>query len=245
MIHGRNLIISMDGETIAAARSCNVNISQDFISVCSPTESRVLDKLPTVYDWNISVDCLLLYHGGNASFLIDKLIAGTKVLLIFTDGGANQRYAGYAYVKSCDESGTVGNLATFRASFESSGPLYKYTEYKTSEFQDGENFELIISGSSLTYNFASTQTSTYGVEITPAKNSLLYIAMDWIYAVYHETFANIKTLIHDESSSALNEKLVAFGDTIGKVVALTAGYKYTILMDDHSGINKLFLMTTI
>lgn len=245
MIHGRNLIVSIDGEPIAAAKSCNITVSQDFIQACSPTEGRVYAKIPTTYDWDISVDCLVLDNSVQVNGLMNKLIAGTKCLLTFTDGTNNQKRAGFAYIKSWNEGGNIGSLATLRASFESSGPLYTYTEYKTSEFQDGENFELIISGSSLTYNFASTQTSTYGVEITPAKNSLLYIAMDWIYAVYHETFANIKGLIHNESSSGLNDKLVAFGDTIGKVVALTAGYKYTILMDDHSSMNKLYLLMEI
>jgi len=136
MIHGRNLIVSIDGTAIAGAKSCSFEISQEFLKVCSPTASRVFDKIPTTYDWGVSVDGLIANNSSPTVSLQDRLIAGTKCLLTFTDGSGNRR-AGFVYVKSCKESGSVGDLATYSASFESTGPLYKYNTYKSQEFITG------------------------------------------------------------------------------------------------------------
>ena len=75
----------------------------------------------------MSVDGLIAYGSSPTFELQDLLIAGTKCLLTFTDGPGNRR-AGFVYVKSCKESGSIGNLATYSASFESTGPLYKYKQ---------------------------------------------------------------------------------------------------------------------
>ena len=63
MLIGKSLIISLDGVAIAAAKSCRVSISQSFIQACSPTSGRVMTKIPTSYDWSISVDCLIASSG--------------------------------------------------------------------------------------------------------------------------------------------------------------------------------------
>ena len=136
MIHGRNLIVALDGVAVAAAKTCSLDIDQSFLEACSPVSGRTHTKIPTTYDWGVSVDGLVANNSSPTVNLEDKLIAGTKCLLTFTDGSGNRR-AGFVYVKSCKESGPVGGLATYSASFESTGPLYKYNTYGSAEFIPG------------------------------------------------------------------------------------------------------------
>ena len=146
------MIISIDGTPIAGAKSCQLQLSQDFLQYCSPTESRVMGKLPTTYDWGMSVRGLIPSSTQTVS-LADKLVAGTRVLLTFTDGSGQNR-AGFAYVKSCDEDGSVGSLATFSASFEADGALYKYTTYNNGTFaQEGQGFELGIVNNRIIFDY--------------------------------------------------------------------------------------------
>ena len=150
MILGKNLIVALDGVAVAGAKSCKLNLSQNFKEVCSPTEARVMEKIPTTYDWGISVDCLI--PSSNLSVaLTDKLIKGTKCFITFTDGSGQNR-AGFVYVKNCDESGNVGSLATFSASFESSGALYKYAFLKPTTFENSMDYGFTVANNTMTFS---------------------------------------------------------------------------------------------
>ena len=241
MFIGKSLIISLDGTAIAAAKSCRVSVSQNFIQACSPTSGRVMTKIPTSYDWSISVDCLIANSAAPGT-LINYLRSGKKFLLSFTDG-AGQKFAGYAYVKSCEEAGSIGSLATFSASFESSDALFQYTETKAETFQDGEGVEITSTDTTVTYEFASEQGNTKGVAIRPVKAAKLYIVMDDSYAVYQMSFANVKANLHSQATATLNAALVGCGNRIGKVFSLTANTDYTVLMNDHAIENKLYILT--
>ena len=243
MILGKNLIVSLNGTPIAAAKSCRISVAQDFIQACAPDSGRVMTKIPTSYDWSISVDCLISNTNTAApGVLINALLSGQVFLLTFTEG-SGQKYAGNCYVKSCEEGGSIGNLATFSVAFESSGALFKYTEYKTAEFQDGDGVEIFVADNTVTYDFESRQANTYGVSITPMRAAKLRIMMDDSYAVYNMPFSNVKAILHNQVSAALSVALVACGSTIGMEVNLMASTEYTILMNDHSSINKLYLLT--
>ena len=229
MIHGRNLIVSIDGTPRAGAKSCQFQISQEFLNVCSPTEGRTFGKVPTTYDWSMSVDCLI----PNSSFsvsLVDKLIAGTRVLLTFTDGSGQKR-AGFAYVKSCDESGSVGNLATFKSSFESDGELYKYSTQSVTKWQDHEGGFTIDpeNPNKILFN-RDHHYSIWGVQIIVSKPSkLLTDYADGLLAVYNASYNDIKNAITNNDQQYLDEKFKYYLDEEEDVVNLTAG-TYTVLI---------------
>ncbi len=160
MILGKNLIVALDGVAIAGAKSCKLNVSQSFLEVCSPTEARVMEKVPKTYDWSMSVDCLIPSSTLSVS-LTDKLIKGTKCFITFTDGSGQNR-AGFVYVKNCDESGNVGSLATFSASFESSGALYKYEIISPTTFYFSTAYGFRVINDAMTFN---SDGSTLGADL--------------------------------------------------------------------------------
>lgn len=232
MTLGKNLIVSIDGTPIAGAKSCKFQISQNFINVCSPTASRVLNKKPTTYDWSMSVDCLIP-NSAIPEVLTDVLIEGTRVLLTFTDGSGYNR-AGFAYVKSCEESGSVGSLAKFSASFEADGALYKYIQYNATNFSEGNNVRMSLSGDAISFTFNSpTHSKLQGIEIHNTKNGKLYILNTmFLWAIYNKTFSDIKSsLIEQQSPSSTS--LFAKGQDIA-IVDLSANEYYTFLSNNYS-----------
>ena len=214
MIHGRNLIVALDGVAVAGAKSCSLQLSQNFIEACAPNSGRVHEKRPTTYEWSVSVDCLVPNSNLPVS-LKDKLIAGTKCLLTFTDGDGDNR-AGFVYVKSCDEGGSVGSLATFKASFEPSGALYKYIPYNNGSYpQEGEGFELSIYYDSIYFDYdGQRQGGPYVVAVTPNKAGKLMLFTSDVWAAYeHDDEQDILNYLSNHDSQSLEGKATEFGNS--------------------------------
>ena len=240
MIHGRNLIVALDGVAVAGAKSCSLQLSQNFIETCSPDSGRVHEKKPTTYDWSVSVDCLVP-NSGMTSNLKNTLIAGTKCLITFTDSSNDSR-AGFAYIKSCDEAGSVGSLATFKVSFESTGALYRCGIYKIENFTEGYSKQLYVNDGVISYAF-SGGAGIKGVAITisgTAQNKLyLMLSGDW--AVYNTNFANIKTMLDNHDSAGLNSYAIACGKDRGDDINLGNG-QYTVLGFNYSSPTTIIRM---
>ena len=146
MIHGDDIYVTTDiagkQQPIAAAKSGDLDVSQDFIKACAPNEGRTFRKIPKTYDWGVSCDCLMSTTQ-YAKLLLDALRNGTKLTLQFLVCGFKVK--GDVYIKSCRITATKGNLAKLSVSFESSGPLVdddswdfiNGTLYTYSNFADG------------------------------------------------------------------------------------------------------------
>lgn len=111
-------------EPVAASKSCTINLSQDFLDVCSPTDSRNYRKVPTIYEWSVSCDCLIATTHSAKKF-IDAIKAGTELTLRFIL--EEQRLFGSAFVKSIELQGTKNNLAKYSVQFVGSGSLKEDT----------------------------------------------------------------------------------------------------------------------
>ena len=234
MILGRNLIVSIDGVPVAGSKSCQFQISQNFISVCPPTARRVFNKNPTTYDWSMSVDCLIPNSTLSVS-LVDKLIAGTRVLLTFTDGSGQNR-AGFAYVKSCDEGGSVGSLATFSASFEADGELYKYTamnNWYSPQFCDGWSI-----ADERAYYDAQSQDSVCYLSFEASKNGKLCIFGNDYWAFFNKIIGDLQVDLGNGNVQSLEENVEAWGGQSG-IYAIENESEYTILC--NSKVTVLFL----
>ena len=161
MIHGDDIYVTIDlngqQQPIAAAKSGDFDISQDFIKACAPNSGRTFQKIPTTYDWSVSCDCLMA-TSQYAKKLIDAVRNGTKYTLQFIVCGF--KVVGDVYVKSCRIQTSKGSLAKLAASFESSGDLY-----------DSETWD-VINGTLFTYsNFdEATKTLGYMTEADRPKN---------------------------------------------------------------------------
>lgn len=146
MLHGDDIYVTIDlngqQQPIAAAKSGDFDISQDFIKACAPNSGRTFQKIPTTYEWSVSSDCLMA-TSQYAKQLIDAVRNGTKYTLQFIVCGF--KVVGDVYVKSCRIQSSKGSLAKLNVSFESSGDLrdsdtwdvINGTLYTYSNFDDG------------------------------------------------------------------------------------------------------------
>lgn len=241
MIHGRNLIVALDGVAVAGAKSCSLQLSQNFIEACSPSSGRTRDKIPTTYDWSVSVDCLIPDKNLPVS-LKDKLIAGTKCLLTLTDGDGDDRY-GVVYVKSCDESGTVGSLATFKASFEPSGPLYnKYILYDNGSYpQEGKGLELSIYHDYIYYDYdSSRQDGPYVIEIAPNQAGKVILFTTDVWAAYaNSSKQSILTSLNNKDTQWLEDNATEFGNS-DHIFELSASQYRVIVINQKPRIMFLY-----
>ena len=121
MIHGRNLIIKVNGTAIAGARSCDINISGEEIEVASATQSKWREFLTGREEW--SVTCNHLLPASGTPLRSSKNMVNTTVTIRMESGRYGDVLTGQAIVKSWRSTGTLGNLAQGTFSFRGSGPL--------------------------------------------------------------------------------------------------------------------------
>ena len=121
MIHGRNLIIKVNGTAIAGARSCDINISGEEIEVASATQSKWREFLTGREEW--SVTCNHLLPSSGTPLRSSKNMVNTTVTIRMESGRYGDVLTGQAIVKSWRTTGTLGNLAQGTFSFRGSGPL--------------------------------------------------------------------------------------------------------------------------
>ena len=121
MIHGDDILVTTNiggsQTAVAACKTCGFDISQNFISACSPTSGRTKKKIPTDYDWSVSCDCLVV-NPQYAKQWIDACKNGTELTLQFLMVGF--KVVGKAFVKSCKANGAKGSLANLSVQFEGS-----------------------------------------------------------------------------------------------------------------------------
>ena len=115
IIHGRNLIVSVGGTAIAAAKSCDLEIDAETIETSDPNQGVFKTYLAGRKSWKVSCGCLLLAIGSNAAMV------GDTVSLTFGVNGDTM--TGDAIVTSWKCSGAWGNLANGTFQFQGSGAL--------------------------------------------------------------------------------------------------------------------------
>lgn len=119
IIHGRNIILSIDGTAFAGAKSCDIEIECDDIETSSPTDGAWRTFIAGRKSWTARLNHLVLAIAANAAKV------GSTVTLscsVGTGVGAD-RLSGSAIVKQWKVTATTGNLAQGSFVFKGSGAL--------------------------------------------------------------------------------------------------------------------------
>ena len=127
MIHGENLILSINGSPLAASKSCSLSKSSSFIEVAPPTAGDWEAFVPSKKAWSMSSDCLLgtmdAYKALDAAWK-----AGTALTIRFYDTEYNVNETGTAYIENLNLDAAKGSLAKMSVSLKGSGTLSEYKE---------------------------------------------------------------------------------------------------------------------
>ena len=121
---GEDLLIAMGGRVIAAQRTCNLNMQQDTIEVCSPVSGAWREYIPSTIGWDISCDGLI-YAPEYADELMEVLTSRQKVRLSYYDPELRIVRSGYAIPTGLQQGASINSLATYSLTFQGSGELGK------------------------------------------------------------------------------------------------------------------------
>lgn len=121
VIHGRNLIIKMDGTAIAGAKSCEITIQGDDIEIASPSTGAWRAFIAGRKEWSVS--CGHLIPASGTPLKSNAVMVGTTVTLTMESGLTGDTLTGSAIVKQWKASGAVGNLANGTFSFKGTARL--------------------------------------------------------------------------------------------------------------------------
>lgn len=121
IIHGRNLIIMVNGTAIAGAKSCEISIKGDQIETASPSQGSWREYMAGRKTWAIS--CGHLIPASGTPLKSRAQMVNTTVTITVTSGISGDTLTGTAIVNEWRASGNVGSLAQGAFQFQGSGAL--------------------------------------------------------------------------------------------------------------------------
>lgn len=121
VIHGKNLIIRLNGTAIAGARSCEISIDDDVIETSSSSTGTWRTFIAGRKEWSAS--CALLLPATGTPLKSEADMVGRTVSITFQSGMRNDTLTGTAIIKQWKATGTLGNLAQGSFAFRGTGPL--------------------------------------------------------------------------------------------------------------------------
>ena len=119
-ILGKNLILSLNGTAIAAAKACSISRKCETIETASATSGRDKTYIPGRREWSVSCSGLIL---SEATAKANLLRAGDGILYTLTYSIGDTTVSGSAYCVDAEISGSIGNLATYSCKFKGTGTL--------------------------------------------------------------------------------------------------------------------------
>jgi len=173
---GKDLLIAIGGRVIAAQSTCNLNLQQDTIEVCSPVSGPWREYIPSTLGWDVSCDGLI-YAPEYADELMEVLTSRQKVRLSYYDPELRIVRSGYAIPTGLQQGASISDLANYSLTFLGSGELGKVKEkyvpltndinYHYSQFRLDKNHNL-YGGSAAAfmrgYSFELTQPSRVKIQ---------------------------------------------------------------------------------
>ena len=131
ILQGKNLIVKANGDVIAAAKSCTLNIECDLIKVSSPTDGQWEHIIAGMKSWSVSTTHLLkmeraidlplhgyLFRVG-AEYTLRIELSG----VVFGQIIASDYLTGSAICRTSQITATKGNLMQGSFKFQGNGPL--------------------------------------------------------------------------------------------------------------------------
>ena len=117
IIHGRNLLVLIDGVAVAGARSCELYVEADEIEKSSSTQGQWREHVVGRKSWSVTCSHLVSEIENSVDMV------GEEVMLRFQKRGSNDYVQGYASVKSWKCTGTIPNLSQGSYEFSGNGVL--------------------------------------------------------------------------------------------------------------------------
>ena len=123
-MNGNDILIYKNGVAIAAAVSCDTSGDADMLEVSDPNSGKYKKYVSDLIGWTITVNCLFL---SAARFKDEFLTLGNEFVIKRAGRDGTGALQGNAFLKTCRETATRGNLVQGSFVFQGSGPLTQIT----------------------------------------------------------------------------------------------------------------------
>lgn len=118
MVHGENLILSLNGIIVATSKTCELEFSQELIEAASPVCGADREYVPGKRGWTISAEGLCQTMNYIGSLQAD---ISTQYTVQFYDTDSQIYRKGKCYITSLHISGSIGKIVTYSVSLQGSG----------------------------------------------------------------------------------------------------------------------------
>ena len=124
IVHGRNLLIYVDGSVVAAARTCRISMDFDTIEVAGVDSGQFKYHIQAMSSWTVTVTKLVAV----VHTLFEENEQPVRLSFVVRDKYGNlmgDRMTGDALIKNVSVDATVGSLATGSITFQGTGELIR------------------------------------------------------------------------------------------------------------------------
>lgn len=221
MIKGKNLILSLNGTAIAAAKNGSIAVDTSFINVCSPISGAWEEVLPTVHKWSASSDGLVS-DPQYIDSLLQMQINKTPLTLRFSMGGAGNRQ-GTCYIAHIEQTGSVGNLAKYSIQLQGSGALVTPVDFKDL-MQSAADQWIVYDGQELLIYGQDRDRFVMAAPITVSTTRKVIVKGSGAWGISRQSVDELDTAFHDSDNQALNRMMVACYNRPNRVTIQPGSY---------------------
>lgn len=119
IINGKNIIICLNGEAVAAAKSCEISVDTDLEEVASSNSANAKDYRVGRYGWSVSVSSLV----ANVGMVLNSGKIATMTCVDSRNTGKTL-LSGTVICTKAKITASVGTLSVGSYSFIGTGELY-------------------------------------------------------------------------------------------------------------------------
>ena len=236
MVKGKDLILSINDTVVAAAQSCDIDMSTDFIETCPPNGGRWKDYVPSTQSWGVSASflCIKMDYFND---LWNTWKNRYKVTVRFWDTAMGCFYKGSAYVKSLKTNGSVGSLVKASVDFQTTGELQRAEKvtinqaFWTQHYMRQRIVFFALSGRCYVYlkDTSDQDKMVFYHTETFAKQTRIHVSNNVV--VLQATAAETETMLTNLSTEAFNSAAVLYAGNYKEADRVVPAGTYTFVSD--------------
>tara|TARA_R110002020_G_scaffold101665_1_gene239302 strand:+ start:9296 stop:9688 length:393 start_codon:yes stop_codon:yes gene_type:complete len=125
ILNATAVTLSIAGESMAHSTSCSFTINRDLRDSTTKGSNGWGENLSGLMSWEMSGDSFVDILAGDASYkdMVNALIVGSAVTVIFDLDGATETYTGSALITSVSADAGVEDNVSFSVSLTGSGAI--------------------------------------------------------------------------------------------------------------------------
>lgn len=126
VIHGKDIIITVNGTAIAGAKSCEIQVQKDLIETSSPTSGNARTFIQGRYTWKLTTSHLIVSTGDTTpvrTFIRRAILNNTVTITIRDNDYTYDTLTGTAICTTAHITAIKGNLAQGSLEWQGNGSL--------------------------------------------------------------------------------------------------------------------------